>query len=580
MQPRDTSEAEALLTEARREIEQGRLERADELCCRALAAEPHHAGALHLMGAIAGQSGRNQEAVELLEQALARNPADAMAHTNLAVALHGLGRSEEALAHLDAALELTPESTHTLRNYAVVLSDLGRWTEAAQYLERWSKLEPENAAVYEWIGDWHSRQNLREQAIPYYLKTLELDPGRSEAANNLGACLADAGRRESALALLCKIVEMHPGHAGAWGNLGVAAKNFGDMKTALRCFDRVLELEPGDARAQWNRSLSLLGMGRLTEGWAAYDWRFQSGAVPRERPSNQPRWEGGDPAGTKILVWAEQGLGDQLLFFSMVSDLMRAGARCVVECDWRLVKLLERSFAGAEVIPYGAPPHPRTQQADIDFQISVGGLARWFRPDLDRFPKKGGYVVPDPVKVSQWKERLDALGEGLKAGICWRSGVTRGSRSMYYSQLNQWGPILTMPEVHFINLQYGECSEELREAERLFGTRMHIWNDMDLKNDQDGLAALISALDLVISAGTAVDSMAGAVGVPTWVLMRSIGDWWSLGTNRCPWSPSVRPFLCGAAAPWEPVIGAIAAELGKVAAARSGVPAPHTVECG
>lgn len=557
----ERNEMERLLAEARREVQQGRMDRAEALCAQVLEAAPRHAGALHLMGTIAGQAGRNREAIELIQQALALTPTDTMAHTNLAVALHGLGRSEEALEHLDQAIHLTPESTHTLRNYAVVLSDLGRWKEAATHLERWSKLEPENAVVYEWIGDWHSRQNLREQAIPYYLKSLELDPGRSEAANNLGACLADAGRRESALALLCKIVEMHPDHAGAWGNLGVATKNFGDLKTALRCFDRVLELDPGDAKAQWNRSLTLLGMGRLAEGWAAYEWRFRSGAVPREQPSSQPRWEGNDPAGKTILVWVEQGLGDQLLFFSMVPDLMRAGARCVVECDWRLVKLLERSFPGAEVVPYCTPPHPRVQQPDIDFQIPVGSLARWLRPGLESFPQKTGYLAPDPFQVSRWRNRLDALGEGLKVGICWRSGMTRGSRSMHYSQLNQWGPILTAPEVHFINLQYDECSKELREAKQLLGARVHVWKDMDLKNDQDGLAALMSVLDLVISAGTAVDSMAGAVGAPTWVLMRGIGDLWGLGTNRCPWSRSVRPFLCGAAAPWEPVIATIAAEL-------------------
>lgn len=240
----------------------------------------------------------------------------------------------------------------------------------------------------------------------------------------------------------------------------------------------------------------------------------------------------------------------------------------MVECDWRLVKVLQRSFAGAEILPFCEPPHPRMQRPDLDFQIPVGSLARWLRPSLDSFPKKNGYVVADPVKVARWRERLAELGAGLKAGICWRSGMSQGSRSMYYSQLNQWGPILTMPDIHFINLQYGECDRELREAERLFGTRMHIWKDMDLKNDQDSLAALTTALDLVISAGTAVDSMAGAVGVPTWVLTRGIGDWWSLGTEHCPWNASVRSFVCGAAAGWDPVIGAMSSELSQLKSGR------------
>jgi len=130
--------------------------------------------------------------------------------------------------------------------------------------------------------------------------------------------------------------------------------------------------------------------------------------------------------------------------------------------------------------------------------------------------------------------------------------------------LTQWGPILTTPGVHLVNLQYDQCDEEVCEAERHFGTRVHRWNDIDLKNDQEGVAALISELDLVISAGTAVDQMAGAVGAPTWVLIRGRGECWGLGTDHCPWYPSVRVFYCGASEPWEPMIGRMASELGQL----------------
>ena len=565
------------MAEARQEIQQGRMLRAEQLCAHALQIEPRHGEALHLMGVACGQTGRNGRAVELIVQALELTPSDAMAHTNLAVSLHALGRDAEALAHLHEAGELAPESTHMLRNYAVVLSDLGRWGESAAYLRRWSKLEPSNPAVYRWLGDWHSRQNLREQAIPHYLKALELDPGDVDAANNLGACLADTGRRETALALLCKVVELNPDHAGAWGNLGVAAKNLGDLATALRCFDRVLALEPTDAKAQWNRSLCLLGMGKLAEGWTDYEWRWKSGAVPREAPSKRPMWDGSDPGGKRMLVWAEQGLGDQIAFSSLIPDLMRAGARCVVECQNRLVKLFERSFRGVEIVPMCEPPHPRTQQLDIDYQAPMASLARWYRRRLEDFPEHRGYLVADSSEAARWRERLDALGEGLKVGISWRSGMARGMRSMQYSQLGQWGPILGTTGVHFVNLQYDECREELLEAERLFGVRAAVWSDMDLKNDQDRLAALIASLDLVISAGTAVDQMAGAVGTPTWVLTRGSGDWWSLGTDHCPWYPSVRVFRAGAAEPWGPAVARMGSELNKMAAARCGTTSPQTV---
>jgi len=411
------------------------------------------------------------------------------------------------------------------------------------------------------LGDCYSRRRLRPQAVAPYAKALALDPDSLEVANNLGACLAEQGQRAEALAVLCHAAERHPENAAAWANLGVAAKNLGDLNTALQCLDRALQLEPEHANARWNRSLCLLGKGRLAEGWVDYEWRWKTSEHCEERPFRQPRWDGSDVRGKTILVWLEQGLGDRIVFASLLPDLMRAGARCIVECDLRLMKLFARSFPDVEIVPDTEPPHPRTRQPDIDFQISAGSIARWFRPSLESFPKRSGYLVPDVGETARWKQRLARLGDGMKVGICWRSGLARGMRSIYYSQLNQWGPILTIPGVQFVNLQYDECGEELREAERLFGVRVHVPEDLDLRNDQDGLAALIASLDLVISGGTAVDALAGALGVPAWVLTRSIGDWWGLGTDHCPWNPSVRPFLCDAAAGWEPVIARLASEL-------------------
>ena len=552
---------EPTIEAARQALLARRFERTEKLCTEILDAEPDHGEAWHLMGLAAGQTGRNDRAVELIQKAVLGKPDDPVMRTNLAIALRALGRLAEALEQSDAAIAIAPRSLHVVMNRAAVLFDLERWQEATPWFELWTELDPKNAAACRMLGDCYSRRRLRQQAIAPYAKALALDPDSIEVANNLGACLAEQGQRAEALAVLCHAAERYPENAAAWANLGVAAKNLGDLNTALRCLDRALQLEPEHANARWNRSLCLLGQGRIEEGWLDYEWRWKTSEHCEERPFHQPRWDGSDPRGKTVLVWLEQGLGDRILFASLLPDLVRAGARCIVECDLRLMKLFARSFPDAEVVPDTEPPHPRTRQPDIDFQIPVGSLARWFRPSLASFPKKSGYLVPDASEAARWNERLARLSDGLKVGICWRSGLARGMRSVYYSQLSQWGPILTIPGVQFVNLQYDECSAELREAERLFGVRVHVPEDLDLRNDQDGLAALIASLDLVISGGTAVDALAGALGVPAWVLTRSIGDWWGLGTDHCPWNPSVRPFLCDAAAGWEPVIARLASEL-------------------
>ena len=458
----------------------------------------------------------------------------------------------------------------SLRNRAVELTEAHRDAEAEPYLARWLKLDPHNALAFHMLGDCFAKRGDLEKAAAHYARSLELDPAAVDVASNLGACLAGLGRRPEALKLLCDAVEQNPGSVAAWSNLGIAAKSLGDLETALLCFGRALNLEPKHANSRWNRALCLLGSGRLAEGWAEYDWRWKAGAQGFERIFPQPAWDGGDLRGKTILVWMEQGLGDQIFFASMLGDLMRMGAHCVVECESRLVSLFQRSFAGAEVVPRSTPAHPRTQQPDIDFQIAAGSLPRFLRPTLESFPRTERYLIPDPALSRRWKEGLNQLGPGLKAGICWRSSAGGGMRAIHYAQLNQWAPILSVPGVHFVNLQYDECSQELLEAERLLGTRIHVLGGVDLKQDQDSVAALISALDLVVSARTAVAAMAGAVGTRVMALSRSVTDWWGFGTGYCPWQARVQAFLCGATEPWEPAIQRIASEIRAMASRDQG----------
>jgi len=603
-QSRRGQNPDLLFAEALQEHQRGRLEGAERLCGQVLAADPQHAGALHLLGLLAVQAGRPDRAAELIRKAIALHPDSAQYHTNLGVALErlglreeaasaclealrlspdfidglcnlgailcDLGRPKEALPHLEKALALAPGSVSAVQGCARALSELKRWAEAAPYFARWVALDPDNVTTYLKIGDRYWEQGLWPEAAAHYSKALELKPGSVVAANNLAACFSAAGRSVEALAVGRESARLNPDSAAAWANLGCTMRSLGQQETALRCLDFAIALEPTHLNARWNRSLSLLALGRMAEGWVEYEWGWKTGGRQPDRLCEQPRWEGSDPAGKTILVWMEQGLGDHVAFSSMLPDLLRAGAHCIVECEPRLVTLFERSFPGAEVVPQAVPPHPRTRQPGIDFQIPAASLARWLRPSLESFPQRRGYLVPDPARVARWRERIGALGPGLKVGICWRSSQNKWARSLDSTQLNQWGPILTAPGVHFVNLQYDRCDEELREAGRLFGARIHVWDDMDLKDDQEGVAALIPALDLVLSALTAVVQMSGAVGAPTWVMSRLADrSWFELGTDHCPWHPSVRLFPCGATDPWEPVIETVASELRRLASAGS-----------
>lgn len=539
----------------------GLKEEALAACREAVRLSPNSLDGLCNLGGILCDLGRPGEALPHLRKAVALNPSHSLSHTNLALALHASGASDEALVHARKAVELAPRSVVAIKKCAEILAEMRHWAEAEAYFARWAEFEPNNAATYVGIGDCYAKQGLHSQAAAHYSKALELKPDCGEAANNLAVCLAEEGERAAAMALCRQAVECKPDDAAGWMNLGVAMKSLGELELALRCFNFAAALGPPDAHTLWNRSLCYLSLGRIADGWEEYEWGWESGARSSRRPFSFPVWDGTDPAGKTILVSMEQGLGDHIVFSSMIPDLVRAGAHCIVECEPRLVTLFARSFPGVEVVPLTLPPQPRTQEPDIDLHTYAASLARWLRPSLEAFPQGRGHIAPDAERIACWRKRVSALGDGLKVGICWRSMMHTRARSLHYAELDQWGPILTTPGAHFVNLQYDQCEEELREAERRFGVRIHTWDDVDLRNDQESVAALISSLDLVISALTAVAQMGGGVGAPTWVLNRGTTDWWELGTDRCPWYTSVRVFSCGVNDPWEPVIDRVASEL-------------------
>ncbi len=204
----------------------------------------------------------------------------------------------------------------------------------------------------------------------------------------------------------------------------------------------------------------------------------------------------------------------------------------IVECDPRLVRLLARALPGALVRP------PTVDPRDADCHAPMGDVAARLRPNLGAFPARVPFLTPSPEDAQRWRDRLTALGPGLAVGICWRSSRITAERAGAYSRLAQWGPLLTLPGLRLVNLQYDECAEELAEARRRFGVAPHVWPDLDLRDDLDGVAALMAGLDLVVTAPTAVGELTAALGTPVWRLSGA-GDWSTLGSAVRPWFPSM-----------------------------------------
>ncbi len=234
----------------------------------------------------------------------------------------------------------------------------------------------------------------------------------------------------------------------------------------------------------------------------------------------------------------------------------------VLEVEPRLVALFARSFPGLEVVVQSDPPE--TAARGTDYQIAIASLPRWLRPDLAAFPQDREYLRADAGARARWLEHLAALGPGLKVGILWRSALITADRQRYYSQIADWGPILRLPGIHFVNLQYGGGETDLARLDADLAARVESFPDLDLTAEIDDSTALVAGLDLILSPFSTTAWLAGAQGIPTWVMSQP-GDWLQLGTDGFPWLPSVRIFLKPIGEGWPRVLEDVAAELGELA---------------
>ncbi|WP_042446170.1 tetratricopeptide repeat protein [Azospirillum sp. B510] len=549
----------ALLREALAHHRAGDLDGAERGYRAMLAAQGGNADALHLLGVLHHQRGLDGEAVRLIGQAVARRPGVAEQHANLGLALHALGRLDEAAAEYRRALALRETYPEAHNSLGSALQEQGRLDEAASHYRRALDLNGGYAEAWANLGTLLRARDEYAQAETALRHALRLDPGHATALTNLGVVLKETGRIAEAEAAHLEALRLAPDDAETLVNLALLreAQDRGEEAEAL--YGRALAHAPGFALARWNLALRLLGRGRLAQGWEEYEARFASRRVSAGRSLSlplwtQPLWDGA--GARRLLVWREQGLGDELMFGTTLPDLAaRLGPdRLIIEVDARLAGLVGRALPGVTVRAETADP------GDADAHLPMGSLPRLLRPALADFPARASWLAPDPALAAAWAERLAALGPGLRVGICWGSQNMLGERKASYTALADWAPLLTLPGLIPVTLQYDGREAEIAAVEAQLDLKIHRWPGTDLKNDLEGVAALISGLDLVVTVASSVGEMAGALGVPVW-RFGPPGDWTALGSAARPWFPSMRLWSARPGETLPDVLTRMAAEL-------------------
>ncbi len=509
------------------------------------------------------EAGRAAEAVPLLRDLAGVHPSNGALHLALAVAHQRLGQGEAAIATAETACRLRPDDPAAHHLLGELYLAAGRHDAAGAAFDEALARDPQRPASWNGLGLAHLAADRPDRALAALRRAVALAPNDPVPRLNLADALRQGGHAEAALAFLHAQPEPFSRDPRWWTQLALAAQDLGDFPGALEHLERALALAPDLPQARWNRALLRLRLGDLARGWRDYAWGSRCGVRPPPPPLDA-RWRGPhDPR--PLWVTPEQGVGDEIQFAAGLMDLRQAGVAVHWQSDPRLVPLLRRAHPGLTVA--AGPPAEAHRHA----RLPMGDLPALTRPHLAAFPRHRGYLRPDPARVARFARWLDALGPGLKVGITWRAGIRHLARARRGIPFPLWEPLFRLPGVHWVNLQHGDCETERRRAARAWGRPIHAPPGLDRFADLDGLAALVQALDLVITVDNASAHLTGALGRPGWVLLPAVADWrWFVERDDSPWYPSLRLFRQTHPGDWWPVMKKAAAAL--AGAARGKVP--------
>ena len=483
-----------------------------------------------------------------------------------ALGLHQAGDPARALAGYDRALTLNPNHAVAWLNRGAALRSLGRLEDAVASYNRAVAIRPDYAQAYSNRGNVLLDLQRMDDAVESFDRAIALKPDLAEAWSNRANALNSLRQFEEAVDSAGRALALNPVFATAHYYRGNAFYGLGQTADALSSYDAAIAMAPGHADAHWNKALCLLLTGDFARGWELYEWRLR-GEQGRRKRLQFPQIPGLGRAAVQdksVLLQNEQGIGDQIMFASMIPDLAADAASVTSVCDPRMLPLLRNSIPNVDFVA-SSGAH-RLDAAEFDTVFALGSLGRLYRGEANTFPRTP-YLKPRDGAVAAWSERLGAKTTRLRVGLSWRGGTPATDTEARSLNLMDLRPLLDLADVEFVSLQYGEAGAEVRTINANLTRPVRIFPAADI-DDFEQLAALVLNLDLVVSVQTALIHLSGAIGAPCLVLTPFAPQWrYGASGPAMPWYGSVRLLRQPRAGDWTSVIGEAAQALSEGASA-------------
>ncbi len=549
---------------------------------QAIAVSPQSSSAHTNRAAILRQAGRNDEALAAALRAIELDPRQQLAYVHAGCVLIST-RPQEALPYFQKATEIEPNNPETLSSLGVCLEILGRHEENLKCQQRALTLAPSNLAIGKNLGSALMNCGRYEDAEGLFRQIVGHDPQDLVATLNFAACQHRLKRYDEVLKIATRAAADHPGTAEPWTLIADAQGILGNFPEALAAIDRglalsnlarlhhskgiilvragrapeglaalhqALSMEPENPILRFAHSVALLVLGRYAEAWPPYEWRWKHPSL-RGYAVNfpQPQWDGSPLQGKRILLYAEQGLGDTVFFGRYATKVAEEkGGHVILVVQPQLVELMT-SVRGVREVVTTNMPMPR-----FDTHLPIMSLPGAFHTTLENIPHDVPYVAANPEKVARWKERLSRSRHGFRVGLVWEGGAFQLENFLRSASLEAFSPLAQVPVVSFYSLQKGPAAAQAKSGQlpAAWSAPDADFTDLDADiQDFSDTAAILQNMDLLISIDTSVVHVAGALARPVWMLLaHAPGHMWLLDRTDTPWYPTFRLFRQPAFKDW------------------------------
>jgi len=588
-----STKIQRLLKQSSQYCQSGRLEEAKLIYQDLLKSVPSHPEVLGNLGTIELRYGNTELGLKYLRQSISLDPYQFNFLSNLGNGLLDLDNPNEALLCFETALKINPKASDIFYNKARALKSLKKNLEAIESLKSSIQYNPKNFLSYINLGFLLNEQGQFQEALKNYNKALEVDQNNYLLFYNRGIVYENIKEYDLALddynhsirlnknfegvffntsGLLFKLkkfdesliaidqaIKINPQNLSFFIKKALVYQELKNYESALNSYDHILEIDPNNSEAKANKSYLKLSILDFKSGWELYKHRWWN--IVKVKFSI-PELDNFTLTHKKIFIWAEQGLGDQIIFSSLFFDALKTKNEFYISLDPRLLNLFKRSFSWAKNVTF-ISSQKEIIESDYDFQIPMGNLGPFFRNSIKDFALHPiAYLKPNETQVNNLKSRI-IKGNHKICGISWISKNNEIGEEKSLS-LIQLLPILTIPNITFIDLQYGDTSAEKKNIFDLFGIEIKSINEIDNFNDLDGTTSLIHACDFIVTTSNVTAHIAGASNKKTYLLPpHGYGKIWYWGESSkgSLWYPSIEIYRSPNSGLWAQAIESLSKKL-------------------